>query len=216
MLGRSRWEKDSPASLTVPRLERRACAGPCTETKKNRALLPRPRISRVGCLGPERYRLHYLARTVTQTTVRRRYVSRATDGAHDAASCAEGHSAVGAGSRGARGSRPRRTGAGAGSADRDVERPPLPASRLRRTPVVPLLGPLLACWSFSDMCSGSAPTPGPHCDNGKAHDDEKDPDQKQDIADLVDVESRSMHCDSEPQDGSNDHQHEPERRHTDA
>jgi hypothetical protein len=111
---------------------------------------------------------------------------------------------------------PRRTGAGAGSADRDVERPPLPASRLRRTPVVPLLGPLLACWSFSDICSGSAPTPGPHCDNGKAHDDEKDPDQKQDIADLVDVESRSMHCDSEPQDGSNDHQHEPERRHTDA
>ena len=68
-----------------------------------------------------------------------------------------------------------------------------PHASLGRAPVVPLLGTLLTRGSFPDLCSSRAPAPAPHNNDENAQDDEKDPNQKQDIADLVDVESRSMH-----------------------
>jgi hypothetical protein len=67
----------------------------------------------------------------------------------------------------------------------------------------------LAGRSFPNIRSSRAPTPAPHNDDETAQDNKKNPRQKQDIADLVDIESRSMYGDSEPQDGSNDQQHDP-------
>src|ERR1022692_3250127 len=56
---------------------------------------------------------------------------------------------------------------------------------IRRLPGAPSMQPC--------HLSSRAPAPAPHNNDENAQDDEKDPNQKQDIADLVDVESRSMH-----------------------
>src|SRR6266851_7712378 len=69
---------------------------------------------------------------------------------------------------------------------------------------------------FPGLCSSRATAPGPHHPEDNGHDDENDPDQEQEIADLVDVESRTMHGDSESQDGSDDHKNDPQQHQADA
>ena len=61
--------------------------------------------------------------------------------------------------------------------------------RLGSPPLVALLGALLTVWGLPDLGLDRAAGPVPHRDDDNAQYDQDDPDEQQDVADLVNIES---------------------------